>query len=181
VLPKCRAADVSASRWPAALRWLERLNLETLERVVLRSKRLQCFVLARHRAAFEALLREEDRSGLRNVAIVGGGLFPRTALVLQKILPDCALTVVEENPDHIAIARCWLNDRVEYVLAHYDEKFSRRFDAVVIPLAFHGVRAAVCANHAGTTFFVHDWIWRRAPASEVVSWLLLKRLNRIDT
>ncbi len=180
-LPKRRSADACASRWPAALRWVERINLETLERIVLRSKRLQRFVLARHRAAFEALLREEERSGFKNVAIVGGGLFPRTALVLKKVLPDCALTIVEENPAHIAIARRWLDDGVEYVPAHYDEKFPRRFDAVVIPLAFHGVRGAVCAERTGTTFFVHDWIWRRGSASKVVSWLLLKRLNRIDT
>jgi hypothetical protein len=181
VLPKRRAVGACASRWPAALRWVECINLEMLERFVLHSKRLQSFVVARHRAAFESLLRQEERAGVRSVAIVGGGLFPRTALVLQKVLPHCALTVVEENPAHIAMARRCLAHGVEYVLAHYDEKFPRRFDAVVIPLAFRGVRAEVCATRTGTTFFVHDWIWRRERTSEVVSWLLLKRLNRIDT
>jgi hypothetical protein len=69
---------------------------------------------------------------------------------------------------------------VEYLLAHYDGTFARRFDAVVIPLAFRGVLEEVCAGQRGTTFFVHDWIWRRGPRSEIISWLLLKRLNRIE-
>jgi len=180
-LSKHQAAGPCASRWPAALRWIESINLETLERVVLRSKPLQRFVVSRHMAAFESLLEKDERLTFKNVGIVGGGLFPRTALVLRKVLPECALTVIEENPAHIAIARRCLDEGVEYVRAYYDETFARRFDMVVIPLAFRGALEEVCAKQTGTTFLVHDWIWRRGPTSEVISWLLLKRLNRIDT
>jgi len=35
---------------------------------------------------------------------------------------------------------------------------ARRFDAIVIPLAFHGDRDEVCANRNAQTLFVHDWI-----------------------
>jgi hypothetical protein len=179
-LPGRRAAQARSSRWPAALRWLETINLETLESLVLRSKMLQRFVLFRHAAAFETLLERGEQPRFKSVAIVGGGLFPRTALVLRKLLPQCALTVIEENPAHIAIARRWLDDGVEYVAAHYDGGFARQFDAVVIPLAFRGNREELCANGTARTLFVHDWIWRRRPKSQVISWLLLKRLNRLD-
>lgn len=176
VLPKRRADRARSSRWPAALRWIDGINLETLESFVLRSKVLQRFVLNRHQAAFQCLLKRDE---FKSMAIVGGGLFPRTALVLRKLLPQCALTVIEENPEHIAIARRWLDEDVEYVARHYDGEFARRFDAIVIPLAFRGHREELCAKKAGT-LFVHDWIWRRRSKSRVISWLLLKRLNRVD-
>jgi len=180
VLPTRRSVDAHCSRWPAALRWIEAINLETLETFVLRSKVLQRFVLSRHEAAFESLLERDERPELKSVAIVGGGLFPRTALVLRKLLPQCALTVIEENPAHIATARRWLDDGIEYVAARYDGGFARQFDAVVIPLAFRGNREEMCGNRAAKTLFVHDWIWRPRRKSRVISWLLLKRLNRVD-
>jgi hypothetical protein len=180
-LPQHREAEHWASRWPPVLRWMESVNLEALERLVLRSKVLQRFVVSRHAAAFASLIEQNERAEFRSIGIVGGGLFPRTALVLQSVLPGCALTVIEENPAHIAIARGCLDDQVEYLLAHYDGTFARRFDAVVIPLAFRGELEEVCAGQRGATFFVHDWIWRRGPRSEIISWVLLKRLNRIET
>ena len=48
----------------------------------------------------------------------------------------------------------------------------------MIPLAFRGNREELCANKTVRTLFVHDWIWRRRGKSRVISWLLLKRLNR---
>src|ERR1043166_661952 len=179
-LRKRRVVDARFSRWPAALRWIESINLETLEFAVLHSKLLQRFVLSRHRNAFESLLKHDERSKLKSIAIVGGGLFPRTALVLQELLPQCALTIIEEKPVHMMIARRWIGDGIECVAAHYDGTFARRFDAVVIPLAFHGDREEVCAKSTARTLFVHDWIWRRRKKSQVISWLLLKRLNRVD-
>jgi hypothetical protein len=179
-LPGRRAIHAQSSRWPAVLRWIESINLETLEFAVLRSKVLQRFVLSRHMAAFESLLKENDKSEFKSMAIVGGGLFPRTALVLRALLPQCALTVIEENPAHIVIARRWLHDDVEYVVAHFDGAFARPFDAIVIPLAFRGDRQEVCEKRRARTLFVHDWIWRRGRTSQIISWWLLKRLNRVD-
>jgi hypothetical protein len=179
-LPNRRPVQAQASRWPAVLRWIETINLETFEFLVLRSKALQRFVLSRHAVAFEALLKRNERPEFKSVAIVGGGLFPRTALVLRKLLPHCALTIIEENPAHIAIARHWLDEGVEYVVAHYEGVFGRGFDAVVIPLALRGNREELCAKETARTLFVHDWIWRPQRKSCVISWLLLKRLNRLD-
>ena len=45
-LPSQPLAAARASRWPPVLRWLDAFSLESLERLVLRSPRLQRFVLA---------------------------------------------------------------------------------------------------------------------------------------
>jgi fatty acid desaturase len=179
-LPNEFATRAQRSRWPAALRWIEAINLEMLERVVLRSKWLQRFVLSRHRRAFKELLGPDEQRDFKSMGIVGGGLFPRTALVLRDLLPRCALTVIEENPEHIVIAKRWFDGGVEFVEARYGGAFEREFDAVVIPLAFHGRRSDFCVGPAPRTLFVHDWFWRRGKRTRVISWLLLKRLNRFD-
>ena len=54
-LPRYRAGDARASRWPAPLRWMERFGLEGLERLVLRSTALQRFVVGVHARAFRDL------------------------------------------------------------------------------------------------------------------------------
>src|SRR5688572_19326468 len=89
-LPRTRARTVeplpSPSAWPAVLRWLERPGggrwsaaaLEWLERVALRSPRLQRFLLDRHERAFRRLLSDANPHAPLRVGIVGGGLFPRT-------------------------------------------------------------------------------------------------------
>src|SRR6266498_1205238 len=84
-LPEQKQTGAVASRWPAVLRWLERINLDGLERLVLRSQMLQRFVLKNHERAFRALLPE--LANIRRVGIVGGGMFPRTTLILQRLLP----------------------------------------------------------------------------------------------
>ncbi|HSE38292.1 MAG TPA: fatty acid desaturase, partial [Blastocatellia bacterium] len=57
-LPRHRASHSNASRWPPVLRWLEFVNLCALERMVLRFRALQRFVLCRHERAFRSLLVE---------------------------------------------------------------------------------------------------------------------------
>ena len=104
-LPKHRADQTNESRWPPVLRWLEIANLCTLERAVLRLPCLQKFVLKRHEQAFRHLpLTRADRIG-----IVGGGLFPRTALILRRLLPESTLILIDQNAENLAIARRFLS------------------------------------------------------------------------
>ena len=60
----------------------------------------------RTRAPGRALLR--DAPDIREVTIIGGGLFPRTALVLARLLPDARLTIVDAVPAHLEHARAFL-------------------------------------------------------------------------
>ena len=106
-LPGHRASNSNASRWPAVLRWLEVVNLCSLERVVLRFSALQRFVLWRHERAFRRLLVELPE--LSKIAIVGGGLFPRTALILRRLLPKSRLVLIDQSESNLAVAREFLS------------------------------------------------------------------------
>ena len=176
-LPRVRAAGTEASRWPAVLRWVECVNLCALERLVLRSPALQRFVLARHERAFRRLLAGLAPAG--RVGIVGGGLFPRTALILGRLLPQAKLVLIDLNAEHLAVARRFTGE-AECVSARFEPEAPCDFDLLVIPLAFVGDRAAIYRQPPAPAVLVHDWVWRRRGAGVVVSWWLLKRLNLVQ-
>lgn len=175
-LPGHVSRGARASRWPAVLRWLDALSLEGLERQVIPSPRLRRFVLACHARAFRRLL--PGLAGIRHVKIVGGGLFPRTALILREVLPGARLTIIDHSAENLASARRFLDGDVGFVLRSYEPPPSEDADLVVVPLAYVGDRRAFY-RHPPSPVVVHDWIWRRRGSSAVVSWLLLKRLNLI--
>lgn len=176
-LPQRAGEAVRASRWPAVLRWLDLFSLDGLERWVLRSPRLQRFVLSRHERAFRELL--PDLSAVKRVAIVGGGLFPRTLLILRRLLPEAALTVLDGDADNLETARALSPPGVAFVRAWYAPAAVTGFDLVVFPLAFRGDRAALYRQPPAPAVVVHDWLWRRRGTGAVVSWLLFKRLNLV--
>jgi hypothetical protein len=176
-LPRHASAGARRSSWPPVLRWLDGVDLVALERLVLRSVWLQRFVLACHERAFRRLLARVPK--VERVTIVGGGLFPRTALVLERVLPDATLTIVDEKADHLELARRFLNGRVQYRHAFYDPASSDDADLVVIPLAFIGDREAVYRESPARFTLVHDWMWKTHAQGVRVSWLLLKRLNLV--
>ena len=170
-----------ASRWPAVLRWLDGHPLHALERFVLRSRLLQRFVLRSHERAWRALLRTMPTP--ESVMIVGGGLFPRTALVLKKLLPKTNLLIVDAVPAHIECARRWLNGSVDYKVAFYSlacaHKMADRASLIVFPLSFNGKLEPIYQHPPAAATVVHDWIWRPRGKTAIVSWLLLKRLNLV--
>jgi hypothetical protein len=173
-------AGARSSRWPAVLRWVDTLTtcaLELLERVVLTSSFLQRFVLDRHERAFRKLLPEIH--DVRRVTIVGGGLFPRTALILRRVLPDAALTVVEANAANLRRGRARLAADVAWIHASFQPDLPREDDLVVLPLAYIGDRGAIYRDPPSRRVIVHDWVWSRRGRGTIVSWLLLKRLNLI--
>lgn len=184
-LPRRRSHEVEESRWPPVLRWMESIDrvnpcaaLCALERLVRRSPRLQRFVIDRHEWAFRRLLANPDeRIGV--IGIIGGGLFPRTALVLKRICPQARLVLIDLDAAHLEMARERLGGTVDYVCERFERANPEALDAIVVPLAFVGDRAALYSHPPARVVFVHDWIWRRRGRSTVVSWLLLKRLNMV--
>jgi hypothetical protein len=181
-LRSCAAPDARRSRWPPVLRWLDYLpvNLERLERAVLRSPRLQRFVLVAHERALRQVLAQAG--AIDDVLVVGGGLFPRSALVLRRILPSASITIVDASDPHLALARPWLDDSVALVRGRFEVRQNVTADLVVIPLSFMGDRGSVYRHPPARLVVVHDWIWSRANARKtaVVSWFLLKRVNLIE-
>lgn len=176
-LPSRRMGLARSSRWPALLRWIDGVTLEGLERLVLRVPALQRFVVSRHRRAIAGLLPPD----VERAVIVGGGLFPRSAIILRELLPEARITVIEADAGHIEIARR-LVEGVDFELRRYAGE-TLNCDLAVIPLSF-SERDAMYRNPPAPVTLVHDWIWRRgsiwkAPgASRIVSWLMLKRVNR---
>jgi hypothetical protein len=181
------------SRWPAVLRFLDRgsstprpaptrpgggAGLEMLERIVLRSSWLQRFVIDRHTRAFRRLL--PALGPIARVTIIGGGLFPRSALILRQLLPHAALTIVDASDANLRTARRYLSGDVICVHAVHAAGTPVDADLVVVPLAYRGDRQWFYEQPPAARVIVHDWIWRVHPTTARVSWLLLKRLNLVQ-
>ena len=178
-LPQRLEPGAATSVWPAPLRWLDIPWLEALERLVLRSPWLQHVVLQSHRRAFLALLPQLKTT--RSALIVGGGLYPRTALILRELLPAASLTIMDANLDNLEIARELAGEAAEYRHERFGNQESGDFDLTVFPLSFAGDRAAIYRHPPSATVVVHDWIWRRRGAfNSIVSIALLKRLNLVQ-
>ena len=188
-LPMSADPDARRSRWPPILRWLDSLDvaasrgslstraLERLERIALRSPLLQRYLLASHERAFRRLLAGMPRA--RRVTIVGGGLFPRTALVLRRLLPDATLSIVDADREHLEIASRYIARRDRAPAPILRRATSDGADLVVLPLSFIGDRRAVYEHPPARAVLVHDWLWHTQGGGVRVSWLLLKRLNLV--
>lgn len=176
-LGRLTAPDTRKSVWPPVLRWLDVLSLEGLERLVLRSPRLQQFVLSTHERAFRRLV--AGLGDIQRITVVGGGLFPRSAIVLRRLLPSAEITIIDADADHLALARPFLGEDVHLVHRAYQTGSSDASDLVVIPLALIGDRRVVYARPPARAVLVHDWIWAARRDGVVISWLLLKRLNLV--
>jgi hypothetical protein len=142
---------------------------------------LQRFVLCVHERALAKALATIPLP--RRVVIVGGGLFPRTALVLKRLLPEAKLTLVDARADRLERAKAWLKNEVECVDAFCTpanlSQLTGDADLVVLPLALRGRRVEFYRQPPARHLLVHDWVWRPYGQSVVVSWLLLKRLNLV--
>ncbi len=176
-LPKEKVSEANPSRYPAVMRWLECVNLCALERLVLRSPALQRFVLDRHERALRSLLAKLPLVG--RVGVVGGGLFPRTALILKRLLPQWRLALIDLSAENLATARRFVAGEVEYINQRFEPTEPCDFDLLIIPLALVGDRRVIYQQPPAPAVLVHDWIWRSRGTSVVVSWLLLKRLNLV--
>jgi len=191
-LPTHHDPRARVSRWPAPIRWLEGDGLILLERLALRSPALQRFLLRAHEGAFRKLL--SRTGGLQGtaprIAIVGGGLFPRTALVFRRILPNARLTIIDANLAHLNAAREWpIGGDVEFIHERFGDLRPRQEppspsatsvpDVVVLPLSFEGDRDALYDHPPARTVIIHDWLWRKRGVTEIVSVALLKRLNLV--
>jgi len=157
---------------------MEIFSLETLERLVLRSRTLQRFVLSTHARAFRRF--RGALSHVENVAIVGGGLFPRTALILEELLPAARITIIDANFANLDRARALLRTRnIAFVNECYTQLEGGIYDLIVIPMSFQGDRGAIYARPPAPAVIVHDWIWRRRGDGAIVSLALLKRINLV--
>jgi fatty acid desaturase len=181
-----KGLDAASSDAPPHWRWTSACraaSLCALERLALRFPRIERFVLDRHARALEVVIAHLETEP-RRIAIVGGGLFPRSLLLLRRVFPSAAFSVIDKSADSVARAQSYLatrslaSDGIEFQVAAFDPLRHAGFDLVVTPLAFVGSASVLERVGDGTSLLRHDWIWRqRGEATAVVSWLLLKRMN----
>jgi hypothetical protein len=169
------ARTAETSRWPAPLRWLEALSLEGLERLTLRWDGLRRWVMDAHRRAIGPLMAELPAIG--SAGIVGGGLHPRTALLVRELAPGARITIIDASAANLEVARRLFGPGARYVHAPFRREEHRGFDLISIPLAYRGDREAIYAAPPAPAVLVHDWIWRRRGRTRIVSRLLMKRVN----
>lgn len=178
-LPDHRDRGARQSRWPAFLRWLDACGLNGLERLVLRSAVLQHFVVNVHARALRSVLAAAPMR-IDSVGIVGGGLFPRTAIVLRRLCPDARITIIDANRANLEVARRLLGPAgIEFLHGWFSPGHPHAFDLIIIPLSYVGDRAALYANPPAAAVVVHDWIWRKRGVSRIVAVPLLKRVNLV--
>jgi hypothetical protein len=163
------------SRLPAVLRWMEIFNLETLERIVLRSGLLRCFLLKTHGEALQKLL--NDLPVPEKIVIIGGGMYPRTAILMRRLFPAARIRIVDSNRAHLDMAKSFVGEDIQFEHAYFRCEGLADSDLVVIPLSFSGCREAAYRDPPARAVLVHDWLWNKRGRSAVVSVLLLKRLN----
>jgi Fatty acid desaturase len=172
--------NTKTSRLPAVFRWMEFINLEWLESLVLWSKSLQRFLLATHGRALQKLM--PDLPAVKTITIVGGGMYPRTALLLRKALPEATIRVIDSSLDHLEMAKKFLDGcAIDFDQAFFDAGrwCPNDSELLVVPLSFDGNRAAIYRNPPASAVLVHDWIWHKRGRSTIISFLLLKRLNLV--
>jgi hypothetical protein len=176
-LPGRAVPGTQKSRWPAVLRWLDTVSLESLERCVLSSRYLQRFVLAKHERAFRRLL--AGIPPVRRIGIVGGGLFPRTYLICRRVLPEAQLVVIDASAANLQTAQAFVPDKVTVIHDWYDPNRHNDFDLLIIPLAFIGDRSVFYRRPPAPMVLIHDWLWRRHRPGVIISLFLCKRLNLV--
>jgi hypothetical protein len=144
---------------------------------VLRSPALQRFVVRRHaRALRKVIARVPD---VQRVTIVGGALFPRTALALLDVAPHAHITVIDQSAENIAAAHAFLNGRIRWVQACFRSTEQSDADLLIIPLSYSGDRASLYRAPPARAVAIHDWLWHRGGRGFLVSVLLLKRINLV--
>ena len=168
------------SRWPPVLRWLDAFTLEGLERLALTSPALQRLIITAHERAVRALVADIAHT-VRSITIVGGGLFPRSAIVSRRVWPAASITVIDADATHLEIARPLLPPGVTIEHRQFDPRQNSHegADLVIVPLAYVGARDDVYARPSAPAVLIHDWIWRRRGRGAIVSWWLLKRINLV--
>jgi len=180
-LPRQRRAGTRTSRWPPVLRFLDAHWLDRLEGLALHSALVRRVVLASHRDALRRVLGPRLAAGWapRRVAIVGGGLFPRSAILVAELFPRATILLLDADAEHLTRAERFLPSAVERRCARFTPGERLDCDVAIVPLALRGDRARIYRQPPAPLCLVHDWAWRRGRSGAVVAWWLLKCINLV--
>jgi hypothetical protein len=156
------------------------VNLNRLEEAVVQSVFLQQWVVRAHARALAKVT-----AGLpapNRIAIIGGGLFPRTALVAHTLWPGAHVSIIDANAAHLETCRRWLRGDETLICARVSGDALPKADLVIVPLAFDQDKRLLYHSPKSGNVIVHDWLWKArghssVKQSAIASILLLKRVN----
>src|SRR4029453_1344677 len=94
------------------------------------------------------------------ITIIGGGLFPRTALILRKLRPEASLGVAGPGRAPLGLARPFLTGPIELREHFFDPRSHDGGDLIVIPVSFIGNRDDVYRHPPARAVLVHRWLWK---------------------
>ena len=80
-------------------------SLNILEYVTMNIPIIREWVLASHHSAFDRLLQGLN---FNRILVVGGGIYPRTALVMKTLYPDAQITIQDKSRESLKIAEAYL-------------------------------------------------------------------------
>ena len=154
---------------------MDYFNLNGLERIVGHQPWTQEWLIRKHRLALEHLAKQIEIP--RRVAIVGGGLFPRSALVVRLVWPEAEVAIFDADEKHLEHCRKWLHGNEELCHKRVTADDLPPADVVFVPLALHEPKEGFYSSSRTAKIFAHAWTWNPTEESMVASPLLLKRMN----
>ena len=174
--------------------WIPSL-LCAFEKLSFGSPIVQRWLVNQHIMAFEKLRIQKLENP--SICIVGGGLFPRTYLAMEKIFPVSNITIVDSSRENLLVAQKFNLKRTTLIQEAFSKEDHLNFRITIIPLAFVGNKAALYRqrkpypineqlkttnqNDPKKILLIHDWIWNiEGNRTAIVSWWLLKRINLVE-
>lgn len=159
--------------------------LDILEYITIKIPFLRNWVLNVHERAICNLLSLDVQEPPIRFVVVGGGIFPRTAIIIRRLFPDAQIVIQDMNLKSLRFAENYLRNMhitEDVIYSHtiydginYDAASESIYGTVVIlPLAFRG--------EIGQTAFKtlkHCWIWDTDYCEKqcLVSYFLLKKIK----
>lgn len=162
--------------------------LDILEKITIKIPFLRDWVLGVHERALYKLLELDLYEPPIRFIVVGGGIFPRTAIILRKLFPDAQIIIQDMNHKSLRCAENYMRninitDDIIYLNSIYNGTYidltleNLNSTVVILPLAFRG-KIGIAKPITYKTL-KHCWIWDTDPYEKqsLVSYFLLKKIK----
>ena len=131
-----------------------------------------------HRKAFKRILKDEGQ--FHSIAIVGGGLFPRSLQALKSLYPCASFTIIDRNRKNLYRVKVKHMESANYICNDFENIDPAKFDLIILPLAYFGLKRKFYRQALFSNVVLHDWIWNmKGRKGVIVSVFLLKRMNLV--
>ena len=167
--------------------------LDVVERIIMNIPFLRDWILYTHESAIRQLFSSEEQAPQR-IVVIGGGIFPRTAIIMKKLFPESQIIIQDMNEGSLKLAENYLRKtnnegNIYYFNSMYDGTVHGTKNGsaygncsgsiygtiMVFPLAFRGMSINSKSPYKTVK---HCWIWENEPCVKqcIVSYFLMKKV-----